>query len=217
MVDLLDEANQEYAFQKRVHLFKRSLPVVAIITLLLIAIIGIKDWYADSALEKQGIRTSLLIEALETNDAELRREALLSLTKQKDGISDLAYQNIIPSLMKSSDKEALLKDLMQLINVASSPVVANLAKIGYVGILLDKDILQDEESRKIQNFLISIDKTQALYLRAQIYLALYNIKIGNLLSAKDIIKKFMENTSIPEFMKVESNAIIGYINQKEMK
>ncbi len=217
MTDILDEANQDYRFQRRVSLFKKALPFIAFITLVIVIIIGVKDWYNNKKLLEREARTNLLAEALENPDPELKQEALHAIANSKnDGISDLAAQNLISDDIKK-DSDKALAELDKLIQHSSSVVNKNLAKLQYAGLLLDKNSLTDEESRKIQNILISIDQTQVLYSKAQIYLALYNIKIRNYTSAKDVIIKLKNNKKLPEFIYLEADAILNYINEKENK
>lgn len=217
MVDILEEANQDYTFHKRVSLFKKALPFIALFTVIVVVVIGLRDWYSNKKLSERELSTSILAEALENIDPELMQEALLSIAKAKDGISDVAQQNLITDNIAKSDINKALSQLDQLSQNASSIITQNLAKLEYVGLLLDKNELTDEDSRKIQNILISIDQTQVMHSKAQIYLALYNIKIGNYASAKDIIIKLKNTKKLPEFIHLEADAILNYINEKENK
>ncbi len=217
MVDILDEANQDYTFHKRVSLFKKALPFIALFTVIVVVVIGLRDWYSNKKLSERELATSILAEALESIDPELKQEALLSIANAKDGISDIAQQNLITGNITKSDINKALSQLEQLSQNGSSIITQNLAKLEYVGLLLDKNELTDQDSRKIQNILLSIDQTQVMYSKAQIYLALYNIKIGNYTSAKDIIIKLKNTKKLPEFIHLEADAILNYINEKENK
>lgn len=214
MSDLLEEADIDYTYQKRIELFKKILPFVVLATFVSIVIIGTKDWYYNREAKKQEDRSNLLAEALyDKSDKSLNKEILTSLTKQNDGISDLASF----ALLESSDKEKSLEILEKLMENGSNQISKNIAKLEYVGILLDLDKLKPEQISKMQSILVQIDKTQPLYRNAQVYSCLFNIKIENFVKAKEIAQKLLDEENLPESIRSQAESVLSYINEKESK
>lgn len=214
MSDLLEEADIDYVYQKRIQLFKKLLPLIVLVTLLSILVVSFKDWYYDREAKKQESRTNLLIEALtEKIDKSLKEEILNSLSKQNDGVGTLAKF----ALIDKKDKSKTLEILDTIIQNSSDQVSKNLARLEYAGILLDSETLNKEQIDKLQSLLVQIDKTQPLFVNAQIYTSLLNIKVDNLSKAKEIALKLLEEEKLPDSIRSQAESVISYINEKESK
>lgn len=215
MSDLLDEAKTEYQYNKRIEIFKKFLPIIFIVTLTVIVIITLKNFYQGRENAKKELRTSIFISSLfkELKDLELEKESLESL-KNHDVIGDFANLASINSQIKENKLENIQAELENLISNASSPITSSLAKLLFVGQMLDKDQLSDDDSKKIIKYIMTFDKKQPLYFNSQIYYALYNIKIGNLNSANDILKNLKEN-DLSTGLKNQIDVILNFIKGKK--
>lgn len=215
MSDLLDEAKTEYLHYKRVEFFKKLLPNIALITLAVIIVIMLKNFYQGRENAKKELRTSIFLSSLfkELKDQELEKQGLASL-KDHDVIGDLATLASITSQIKDNKLENIEAELENIISNASSPITSSLAKLLFVGRMLDKDKLSEDDSKKIQKYIMTFDKKQPLYFNSQIYYALYNIKIGNLNSANDILKNLKEN-DLSTGLKNQIDVILNFIKGKK--
>jgi len=215
MSDLLDETKDDYLYNKRVEIFKKVLPFVAIFTLIIISIISIKEWYADNQRIKIEKNTELLFEEFTNTNLKIddKLEILKTLAEADGSVGDISRFKIVYNLVENKKIHEALDELRILIDKSSSEIFINLAKIEYAGLLLDENELTNKEKSVVQTYLSSIEKSQPLYDNAQIYTALYNIKTGNNERANEISQQLLQNEDSFESIREQAESIISYINK----
>ncbi len=215
MSDILDEAKDDYVYNRRIELFKKALPIVAILTVITISIISVKEWYISKHRAEVERNTEILFEELTginlSNDDRI--EILQSLAKVDGSIGDISKFRLATYLIRNGKLSDALEELTNIINNSNSKISVNLAKTEYASLLLDQNELTDKQKSMIQTYLSSIDKSQPLYENAQIYSGLYNIKIGNSARAKEIAQQLLQSESLSEAIRMQAESILSYTNE----
>lgn len=217
MSDLFEEANSDYQYNKKVQIYKKILPITVIATIFFVIIVAIKNWYfarQDSLTQE---RTKILLDSyFNKTSGNLSKEALETLTLNKDNISDFANLAIIKDILEVNlDTPKLLYEIQNKIDLVSDDVIKNLLKILYSSKALDIENLENDISVRSVNYLKSIDESQPLYYNAQIILALHSIKSLDNKAAETILNNLSSKPMLSESIKGQIDAIQHYIKSKE--
>ena len=215
MSDLFEEAKHDYKYHRNIELFKRILPLATILTIILIIIISLRNWYQSRQVAFKEQRTALLIDAIfdEEKTGKSAIDILSTLAEEEDGVAHIAELNKIARLYKENDGAKILSLLKEIIENRKDKLFVNYAKINYVSILLDKPSLEEVDIKNIENYLVSIDKTQPLYNNSRVIHALFYLKIDNINSASEIINSLLEE-EISDSIRGQAEAVQSYIRKK---
>jgi hypothetical protein len=209
MSDLLEEANLDYSEQRRLYLFKKSLPYIILASLLFVLILSYVKWSGAKDKETREQKTDLLLEYFLSDDKNksLKMEILNTLSNDEGGIADIAK-------FTSFQESKSLDVLDDIISSSKKLISINLAKNIYVSILLDKKDLSEQDETSLKNFISSIDKSQPLYYNSRVLSALYHIKKSDLDSAKKDVDLIIDSENVTDHVRIQAEAINNYISSR---
>ncbi|MDX2050083.1 MAG: DUF2659 family protein [Rickettsiaceae bacterium] len=214
MTDILKEVRLEKEYTRIVELYKKSLPYVVGATLVVILALVAYNWNQERIFREAEERTSLIIDALfaPLDKQENAKDILLSLIEKNDGVSDLAYMEIIANLKKAGRIDEANLKAEHLIANANSEITKNICKLALISELLDKKLLSDADALKLQNYISSVKLGQPLHHIFEFMHALYYIKINNIKSSSDILRRLLLDPNVTEEFKAQINIILVQTN-----
>ncbi|MDX1924370.1 MAG: tetratricopeptide repeat protein [Rickettsiaceae bacterium] len=219
MFDILDEAKQDYEDARNVNLFKKILPIVIGITLLVIILLILSNWYIDRQNNLMQQRSTILFNANFQKNLknELIDQSISSLLNEKNSISELAALYQASNRISSGKLEEASIILEKLIQSAENIGIKNLAKISHIGLLLDKETLTKEENHKIQSYISSVNQTEPLYESILLYNAMFQIKNSNFSNAEDILNRLLDIEQLSFSVKDVATKLLNHVKRNSIK
>ena len=156
MNDILDEVLKDHSDERKVHYFKKAVPIVVICSIVVILCMTIYERY-DSELTKN--RTTdgdaLISSTLQNqkNDISVIKDLETIINRYATRVQELALLDIASIKLKNGDKSGAKSALESIIGKQNIlPITASIARISWIGIVLDQDLLQESERKKLMDY-----------------------------------------------------------------
>jgi len=216
MADILDEILVDKSEERKVFYFKKALPIVGVITLLLIIIMVIMN-IRTSAKEKYNIKMGdTLVQSLESfsTDPKVAIEGLEYLIANSDNHSkDVAALQMILVNFANNDTEKAFGIIQKVVeNSNYLPITQNYAKLIWMSIIIDSNVEIDEKNAQqiVQYFKDFNNEDVPFYGSAQILQALYYQRTDKDKALK-IAENIVSSKKISPTIQEEARAIIANI------
>jgi hypothetical protein len=225
MNDILDEAIYDYKEEKKLKRLKTFLKIVGILTVFGIIAIYTYTYYLNKSSKNNKFYTETLLELTNTEyrpDDKIYKEKINLLLKQSNKhIKQLALFNLVSAYMKNNDLDRAIENLDLIIDGEYSKTSKKLAMISKFGIYLDrisKSSLEHKEKKFVDLFLQKFeDKSGIFHSKAMMYKALWHIKQGNEVKAKEILAHLKSSAHINNFDKANAACILSNLELKSPK
>lgn len=217
MTDLLEEAEQDFMYNRRIEIFKKILPYIIILTIIVISFVSVKQWLNQREAKVLSDKSELFLEVIKNLDSntQLAKEGLLKLSEsnENDAISVAAKFSLATQYLKNNNQVEAISLLRKIIDDGKThEIYRNFAKIQFTGIKLDETEILEQDKKLISKYLNAVNnERQPFYHLANIYYALYNKKIGNDNEAKITLNKILSSNNINESIKSQAEAIMSTI------
>ncbi len=214
MVDILDEVLSDEKHEKRLHLFRKILPVIITCSLIIACLIAGYGWYKNrNTKHNQNIGDLLINLVLENSkDVKLSTESLEELTvKSENRQAELAQIQLVNTFLASKNSAAAKTKLVEIINNANYlDLTRSYARIMWLSIALTEDNLSDEDQNKTKIFLDHFDNENLVFFgTATIMKSLYYKKIGQMDLARQYAEQLVKSSSIPLVIKEQASALLA--------
>lgn len=211
MTDILDEATQDYKEQRKIYLFKKILPYILSLTLLIVVVLSAKKWiyYKDKSLKEE--KTELFYESINNESGELKLEVLRGLQKDNDTISFNSRFVAANEYLNNNKKENAYEEINYIIENSKKDLIRNLAKNWYISLKLDENNLSKNDKTKIEQLIKSVEPSEPLYYNTRILESLFNIKYQRLDKSMEVINSLLEDNNSSPNVYEQAMAIKNYL------
>lgn len=216
MADILDEILVDKSEERKVFYFKKALPIVGAVTLLLIIIMLIMN-IRTSTKEKYNIKMGdTLVQSLESfsTDPKVAIEGLEHLIENSDNHSkDIAALQMILVNSANNNTEKAFEVIQKVVeNNDYLPLTQNYAKLTWISIILDSNpAIQEKNAQQVEKYFKDFNNEDApFYGSAQILQALYYQKTDKDKALK-IAENILSSKKTSPIIQEEARAIIANI------
>lgn len=216
MADIIDEVLSDKNYERKMLLFRRALPIIITITVIIAFSMLGYNWYQQKQ-EKHNHKIGDMFVGLISgtqNDQSLTIDSLENLIKISDNKQvELMELKIVGKLINDKNTVAAIERLEAIINNKDyHDITTSFARILWVSLVLDKNDISDPLKMKIRNYLqYFVDSKQPFFASAVLMKSLFykkNSENDLALEQANIILK-LENVSMVH--KEQARAIIANI------
>jgi hypothetical protein len=203
MADLLDEVLRDQSDEKKLYYFKKFLPYVISLTLIIAILMGAYTWQQNSRHAENAKLGDLLIKvvASETDEAT-RLELLDSIINKFNGraieLAKLEQVSIKIGLKNYTEAKLILDEIIA--NHKYLQVSRDYARLIWISLAIDESNLSDSDRQKMdENLKHFNNEKQPFFASANMIKALWHIKNNQKDLAIDVLKKIIaldENTPV---------------------
>jgi len=215
MSDLIDEVRLEHADEKKLKYFKRSLPWVIGLTVLVIIFMAIYDFRAKKQIAHNKEMGDTLVKAmsLKLEDGKVADETLSYLIKESpNGLGDIAMLEKIAVRLQGDNKIEALKELEFTASSAHNNLTRSYARVVWMSIIVDQQQVSDHEKEMMaENLKYFEDEDTEFFGTAQVLGALFNAKNNKIDEARSSLQKVLANSKISPLVKDQAKALLANI------
>lgn len=216
MSDILDEVVIDYKDETKLKFFKKLIPIVIILTLVVIVVMLVYDKYSSDAMMHDQEMSDLFIKAVDVGDDPKSSKEALSyvIDKSNNGIADLAsLEKIRVDLLSSKDKDKVLGELYHLSKDAKRDMTKEYAKLLWMNIILDSDNISEKNDTILSEMIQFFENdSRTFFASASILRALFCVKKQNLDDARRILQNLIDNNNVHASSKDQARAIMANLN-----
>lgn len=215
MKDILDEANDEYKYNRAVDLFRQALPYIIFLTSIIATIIAVNSYLNSKKLKESELRSELYINVLEYAKSDKNKMQILKeLSESKDIIAIFAKLRVAREKL-TSDPQSSVEIYKSIINDKNtSLVIKNFTSIELANILINKPELNKDDIAQINSYLIAINEKSPFFMHSILALTLLNYKIENKEQVKTYLDILENNPKTNDFFKDQAKIIEFNFNRK---
>jgi hypothetical protein len=213
VTDIFEEAKRESSDAKKIDIFRKILPKIIIITIIIILVMTIQNWYRNKE-EKQNQKASqTLLELLQKKDItieDLKNQYFPPSSPQQELFSIFVVNQL---LLKKASLDIILDHISNLIAENHlSEITKSYLKLIWLNNILTKKQISVEEEAKIQNYLDSFEEKDLFYNNAILIRSLLYYQKGEKELATKYAEKILMLKNIPSILKEQAYAIIRLTN-----
>ncbi|MCF8462580.1 MAG: hypothetical protein K9G11_01555 [Rickettsiaceae bacterium] len=225
--DIITQIEDDNKQLQRIALFKKSLPIIFIATIIIAVFWNVYEYYKHKAEEEDMAMTKIFIEAnLNSKTSSALIEKMLSISKTADDkIAELAILRLIQEELVLHNKTDEAKDFLYKI-ANDLPISSDLHKIKYnnltkayakylyISLFMDEfGALSEEHKKIVEEFISSLtSRDGAFYDSALLSKAIYLAKTKSLEESKLLLKQIEGNKNINEFIRRYAQILLHNIN-----
>ena len=223
MVDILDEILNDDKDARRFKIFRKILPVVIVITIIIALGIAGYSWFSAVKTrhnQEVGDLFVNLVSGDEYNDEKLIMNSLEEIkTNGKNKLSELAALKLVNNQMQIKNITEAIKQLEVIINNKEySEITTSYAKILYISLILDITNLNGAQENKSREYLQYFNKEyQVFYTTATLLKSLFYLKNDQLDLAKKYAFEVLKLPRASGVIKEQAKAIIANIAIRAQK
>ena len=157
MADILDEILNDAKDEKKLILFRKSLPIIIILTIIIAISIAAYTWYANKKIEHNRKIGDMFVEIIsgEYGDNSTVMSALKELVNTSENRqAELADLDIASKLIVENDFTDARNALEAIINNTEYyELTTSFARVLWIGLVLDEDKMSDAMQMQSRNYL----------------------------------------------------------------
>ncbi|MDG1436575.1 MAG: DUF2659 family protein [Rickettsiaceae bacterium] len=214
MSDILDEVLNDAKDEKRLMLFRKSLPLIIVVTCIIAIFIGGYSWYQNKTNNnnrKMGDKLVTIVSGY-YGDNDKTMAALEELVQNSNNKQEeLSALKLVNRLMVEKKSIAAMEKLQQIIdNKNYHEVTTAFARLLWIGNALDEKTISDSSQTKItEYFQYFVDENQPFFVTATLMKALfYKKRSQNDLSA-EYANIVLQLKDAPFVAKEQASAILA--------
>ncbi|NRB11475.1 MAG: DUF2659 family protein [Rickettsiaceae bacterium] len=212
MSDILDEVLNDAKDEKRYLFFKKTFPIIVIISIIATIAIGLYNWNKHKTLTHNKEVGSILISLLTNNyqDQKLITQSLEKLvTTSNNRQAELADLRLVSYKIVSNDLDGAMSSLETIIaNNIYHEITTAYGRILWLNVALTKKDLSDTEKIKARNYMQYFsDEKQVFYYTATLLKAFFYQQTEEIDLAKENLHKITHSNQVPGIIRQQAIAL----------
>jgi hypothetical protein len=216
MSDILEEILREQSDAKKLKYFKKSLPIIIILTILVVVYMLMNNWRTNKGIQYNKRQGDILIKSIaQDNSKELTLKSLKTLEASSNRIKEIAMLKEVG--IKITDKNiAEAKILLEKIIDNRDNITASYARLSWLSLAIDETELSEKDNEKFKKYLdYFTDENKEFYGMVNIIKALWYVKNGKMVLAQDFLKKTISMNSSVRIVKEQAKALLANIERDD--
>lgn len=216
MSDILEEILREQNDARKIKYFKKSLPIITILTIIVVIYMLVDHWRVDKKIQYNKRQGDILIKSIfQDNSKELTLKSLQALEASNNRIKDLAALKEVG--IKIADKDITqAKTLLEKIINNSDNITASYARLSWLSLAIDEHRLSKKDNERFEKYLDYFnDENKAFYGIVNIIKALWYVKNDKIDLARDVLKKTISMTNSTRVVQEQAKALLVNIERDE--
>ncbi len=219
MTDILDEILNDDKDAKRLQIFRKTLPIIIIFTIITAIIIAGYTWFSQAKTQhNQEIGDSFVqLVSGEYTDEKLVTSLLEEITiNSETKLSELASIKLVSTQVQLNDIPKAIQALETIIdNKEYSEITTSYARILYISLILDIADLSTDQENKSREYLQYFNKdSQVFYATATLLKSLFYLKINQFDFAKEHALEVLKLPRASGVIKEQAKAVLAHISIK---
>mgnify|MGYP001246036013 CR=1 FL=1 len=219
MTDILDEILNDDKDAKRLQIFRKTLPIIIIFTIITAIIIAGYTWFSQAKTQNnQEIGDSFVqLVSVEYTDEKLVTSLLEEITiNSETKLSELASIKLVSTQVQLNDIPKAIQALETIIdNKEYSEITTSYARILYISLILDIADLSTDQENKSREYLQYFNKdSQVFYATATLLKSLFYLKINQFDFAKEHALEVLKLPRASGVIKEQAKAVLAHISIK---
>jgi len=219
MTDILDEILNDDKDAKRLQIFRKTLPIIIIFTIITAIIIAGYTWFSQAKTQhNQEIGDSFVqLVSGEYTDEKLVTSLLEEITiNSETKLSELASIKLVSTQVQLNDIPKAMQALETIIdNKEYSEITTSYARISYISLILDISDLSTDQENKSREYLQYFNKdSQVFYATATLLKSLFYLKINQFDFAKEHALEVLKLPKASGVIKEQAKAVLAHISIK---
>jgi len=219
MTDILEEILHEQSDAKKLRYFKRLLPIVILLTIIVVICMLVNNWYSNKEAEYNRRMGDILVKSisLNNNEVDLTLKSLQDLKASHSKISELALLKEVGIKITNKDKDGAKTLLEKIINNKHDyGVTSSYARLCWLSLAIDEPKLSNIENEKFKKYLDHFsDENKEFYGTANILKAFWYIKNSQVDLAKDLLKKIISLPKATKIVKEQAKALLSNLERQD--
>ena len=217
MSDILDEVVRESNDEKKMLYFKKALPIVAIITVVIVIGMIINN-YLNSRAEKHSIEIGdTLIKSMENirSEPQLTLEGLeYVISNAKNNEKDIAALQLLAIHLASKNLDTALNVIDKIVESKNHlPLTTAYAKLMWISIMVENKDISEEDNAKLNKYFDAFKENTPFYGSANLLKAMW-YKDKDSEQAIVILQKLISNKEVTSIIKEEAKSLISNLKSK---
>lgn len=193
MTDLLDEVLRDQSDEKKLYYFRKFLPYVIALTMVIALVMAFNNWRQNNNFEKNTKIGDLLTRIISSDSAADEKLASLeSLASQNEGhIIELAKFEQVSIKLDSKDYEGAKDILDRIIKNNNYHILTTAyARLLWLSLAIDQKSIEGEDKAKFEEYIKYFkDQNQPFFASASLLKAVWHMQNNQHELAKDVLKK----------------------------
>ena len=216
MADILDEVLNDEKDEKRLILFRKALPIIIALTIIIAISIASYTWYSNKNTEHNRKIGDMFVELVsrEYSDDAATISALKDLSNTSDNKqAELAELKIASKLIAINDSDAAMNTLETIIkNKEYYDITTSFARLLWLGLVLDEDKISDVQQMQSRNYLQYFsNEDQPFFATATLIKSLFYKKNNQNNLAAEHANKLLKLDNASLILKEQARAILASI------
>ncbi len=216
MGDIIDEVINENKYIQRVKFFKKLLPIILILVIIISLLIALFSWKENKTKTyNQTIGDSLILPLFKNDiNNQLVDDTLSEINNNaKNRQKELVAIKIVSRKIEANNIEGALNDLETIIlNKHYLDITTAFARIFWLTLILDIDNLSNNQETMARNYLQYFkNNSQPFYIHALLIKALFYKKIHQNDLVKTTIDSILNSSEASNFYKEQAKALLRSI------
>ncbi len=212
MTDIIDEVIIDKRDEQKMLYFKKSIPIIISVTILIILGMIINDYFLSKKIKHNREIGDTLIQSLDhiTTNPTLALQGLEFVEKNAENhAKDLAILQKLAAAIGTKDKEQSLSISQNIItNKDYLPLTQAYAKLMWISFKIDSKDLSSEDQTKLVEYFDSYTEHTAFYGSSHLLEALWYQKTDKE-KAKTILEKLIASKMVTNTLKEEAKALMS--------
>lgn len=213
MADILEEVLRDQSDEKKLNFFRRLLPITIIITIFVVIIMFINNWYVNKQTKINMKIGDILVKAINNEDKKLSLESLDTIIQhyQSNRAVEITALEQVSIKIHNNEKESALDLLDKIINNKEYyNITTAYARILWINLVIDKTNLSENEKEKLEIYLNYFNnEEQEFFGTASLLKALWYAKNAQNEIAGKILQKIIASENIPLTIKEQGRALLA--------
>ena len=218
MADLLDEVLRDQSDEKKLIFFKKILPFVIAITILIVVGMVVNDRYQAKKIEENKELGDIFIKAINNSDKKIVDEVLKQLPQDNasNRINELALLKRAGLFIDNGDTDgakAIFEEIIS--NKEIESTTSSFARISWLSLVIDQPNITEKDKETLQEYLkYYTNESQEFFGTASLLKAIWFEKNNqNELAKEELIAlKSLEN--LPASIKKQATALLSRLELK---
>ncbi len=217
MTDILDEVLSDKNDERKMIYFKKALPIIGVVTILIVLSMIISDWRGSRAQKHNTEIGDTLIKSLENLNTEpqLAVEGLDYVIKNaENNAKDLAALQLIAINISSNNIDSAMARIEDIADGKGyAPLTVAYAKLMWLSIMVESKDLSDDDSDKMNKYFDSFKEDTPFYGSVSLLNAIFYSKKAPEKSAA-ILENLISNKNLATTVKEEAKALLSNLKIK---
>jgi hypothetical protein len=214
MSDILEEILREQNDARKIQYFKKSLPIIAILTVISVIYMLVDNWRSDKKIHYNKRQGDILIKSIfQDNSKELTLKSLKALEASNNRIKELSALKEVG--IKIADKDiSQAKTLLEKIINNNNNITASYARLSWLSLAIDEPRLSENDNKQFEIYLDYFNnESKEFYGIVNIIKALWYVKNNKIDLARDVLRKTISMNSSSRVVKEQAKALLVNIER----